>query len=424
MYGPVMDMIPGFKRTDAGTIPDGWDARPLGGYVQFRTGPFGSALHKSDYANDGVPVINPMHIVNARLSPSVSMTVTESAARLLSDFRVKENDILIGRRGEMGRCAVVSNSQIGWVCGTGSMIIRCSAAMEPAFLQRVLSSQRAVAAIESASVGSTMINLNQGALSALIVQIPPPREQRAIAATLSDVDLLLDALNQLAAKKRHLKQAVMQQLLSGQSRLPGFSGKWDDVVLGETVLKIGSGVTPTGGSTVYTHSGRPFLRSQNIGWGKLTLDDVVYISDDIHGLFSGTEIQMGDVFLNITGASIGRSGVADLRVVGGNVNQHVCIIRPAPALLDSRYLNRFLLSEFGQRQIDSFQAGGNRQGLNLGQIRSFIVRRPSLAEQRAIASVLAVMDDELLAIELRRDKTMLFKQGMIQELLTGKTRLL
>jgi type I restriction enzyme S subunit len=292
-----------------------------------------------------------MHIVNARLSPSVSMTVTESAARLLSDFRVKENDILIGRRGEMGRCAVVSNSQIGWVCGTGSMIIRCSAAMEPAFLQRVLSSQRAVAAIESASVGSTMINLNQGALSALIVQIPPPREQRAIAATLSDVDLLLDALNQLAAKKRHLKQAVMQQLLSGQSRLPGFSGKWDDVVLGETVLKIGSGVTPTGGSTVYTHSGRPFLRSQNIGWGKLTLDDVVYISDDIHGLFSGTEIQMGDVFLNITGASIGRSGVADLRVVGGNVNQHVCIIRPAPALLDSRYLNRFLLSEFGQRQI-------------------------------------------------------------------------
>ena len=174
---------------------------------------------------------------------------------------------------------------------------------------------------------------------------------------------------------------------------------------------------------MYTHSGRPFLRSQNVGWGRLILDDVVFISDDIHSLFSGTEIRIRDVFLNITGASIGRSGIANLRVVGGNVNQHVCIIRPVPTLLDSGYLNCFLLSEFGQRQIDSFQAGGNRQGLNLSQIRSFIVRRPSLAEQRAIANVLADLDAELMAIEECRDKTRMLKQGMMQELLTGRTRL-
>jgi type I restriction enzyme S subunit len=139
--------------------------------------------------------------------------------------------------------------------------------------------------------------------------------------------------------------------------------------------------------------------------------------------FASTEIQVGDVFLNITGASIGRSAIADIRVKGGNVNQHVCIIRPKTGELDAGYLNCFLLSTAGQRQIDSFQAGGNRQGLNFGQIRSFRLWSPTVPEQSAIAAVLSDMDAELAALEQRLDKTRALKQGMMQELLTGRTRL-
>ncbi|MDQ3563835.1 MAG: restriction endonuclease subunit S [Pseudomonadota bacterium] len=113
---------PGYKATEVGVIPENWEARKLGGLATFRTGPFGSALHKSDYANDGVPVVNPMHIIDGDIVPTRTMTITESAAKKLSDFRLKVGEIVIGRRGDMGRCAVVRNEHNGWLCGTGSMM--------------------------------------------------------------------------------------------------------------------------------------------------------------------------------------------------------------------------------------------------------------------------------------------------------------
>jgi type I restriction enzyme S subunit len=146
--------------------------------------------------------------------------------------------------------------------------------------------------------------------------------------------------------------------------------EWDVARVGETATKIGSGITPTGGERIYKKEGRPFLRSQNVGWGALLLDDLAFIDETIHSTFPDTEIKVGDVFLNITGASIGRSSVADSRVEGGNVNQDVCIVRVDQRRLVPHFLNLFLLSSAGQRQIDSFQAGGNRQGLNFAQVRS------------------------------------------------------
>lgn len=188
--------------------------------------------------------------------------------------------------------------------------------------------------------------------------------------------------------------------------------------------KIGSGITPTGGSRIYTDFGHVFIRSQNIGWGSLLLDDVVFISNETHETFKGTEIELGDVFLNITGASIGRSAVADERIIGGNVNQHVCIIRVIPEKLYPLYLNLFLLSNMGQRQIDSFQAGGNRQGLNFAQIRSFqLPLPPTLHEQRAIAAALSEVDEEIAALDGMIAKKRDIKQGAMQELLTGQRRL-
>jgi type I restriction enzyme S subunit len=106
-----------------------WKTTHLGECASFRTGPFGSALHKSDYTDDGVPVVNPMHIVEGRIESTRTMTVTEAAARNLADFRLKPGEIVMGRRGDMGRCAVVQPHQSGWLCGTGSMIIRAESAV-------------------------------------------------------------------------------------------------------------------------------------------------------------------------------------------------------------------------------------------------------------------------------------------------------
>ena len=182
-------------------------------------------------------------------------------------------------------------------------------------------------------------------------------------------------------------------------------------------IKVGSGITPTGGDKNYKVKGRPFVRSQNVGWGELILDDVAFIDDEMHRSFDSTEIKTSDVLLNITGASIGRSAVADSRIATGNVNQHVCIIRVKPNELNPFLLNQYLISEYGQRQIDSFQAGGNRQGLNFAQIRSFLIPlSQSLPEQKKISDCLSSVD-ELIAAQARKvDALKTHKRGLMQQL--------
>jgi len=181
--------------------------------------------------------------------------------------------------------------------------------------------------------------------------------------------------------------------------------------LASIITKVGSGITPTGGDKNYTNAGRPFVRSQNIGWGKLILNKMVFIDEETHYSFSSTEIKPFDVLLNITGASIGRSVVADSRIAGGNVNQHVCIIRIDRNKFNPFLLNQFFISADGQRQIDDFQAGGNRQGLNFSQIRSFdIPLPPAETEQQKIAACLSSMDG---LIDLQTEKTNILKSHKI-----------
>ena len=177
-------------------------------------------------------------------------------------------------------------------------------------------------------------------------------------------------------------------------RFPEFTEEWKKTKIGDITSKVGSGVTPKGGSAVYKTSGHLFIRSQNVGNGCFLLDDVAYIDEATHKKQINTELKDGDVLLNITGASIGRTTVVNKNVEGGNVNQHVCIIR----LLEDyspNYICNYLLSYGGQKQIDSFQAGGNREGLNFEQIRSIKFSIPGFREQSKIASLLSLLEERI-----------------------------
>lgn len=405
-----MDVMPGYKQTEVGIFPAEWDIAPLGKHATFRTGPFGSALHKSDYTNDGVPVVNPMHIVDGNIEPTRTMTITEQAAKHLSDFRMSPGEIVIGRRGDMGRCAVVHEYHAGWLCGTGSMIIRPLNA-DAGFLQRVLSSPRAISAIEDASVGTTMVNLNQGTLSGLKVQFPPLPEQRAIAAALSDVDALLGGLDRLIAKKRDLKQAAMQQLLTGQTRLPGFIGTWEELEFGEiasirNVKVAASSVSP----------GTPCVELESIGGegsGRLLMSTVAT------GVSSKYSFRKGDVLFGRLRAYLRKYWLATF--------EGICSTEIWPLIArDTRLCGAFLHLLV---QTDDFvNAAGVSYGTHMPRsdwtvLKKLPVRLPPVPEQTAIAAVLSDMDAELAALEARRDKTRDLKQAMMQELLTGKTRL-
>ena len=177
-------------------------------------------------------------------------------------------------------------------------------------------------------------------------------------------------------------------------RFPEFSGEWKKCTIGGLTIKVGSGVTPRGGEAVYKTEGHPFVRSQNVGLGHLLLDDIAYIDEDTHQRQKNIELQLDDVLLNITGASIGRSAIVTKEIVRGNVNQHVCIIRTKDNLVSS-FLCNFLLSNYGQKQIDSFQAGGNRQGLNFEQIKSIKIAIPTVNEQSKIAQLLQLVEERI-----------------------------
>ena len=163
--------------------------RKLGLYLddflaEIQIGPFGSLLHKSDYVEGGVPLINPMHIIDGQIVPNGAYSVSKQKLKELARYRLQEGDIIMGRRGEMGRCAVARGEHVGMVCGTGSMILRCDPMkVAPDFLAEFIRSPHTVQALENASSGVTMANLNQKSLSTIEANIPPMDIQRRYAET-------------------------------------------------------------------------------------------------------------------------------------------------------------------------------------------------------------------------------------------------
>ena len=184
-------------------------------------------------------------------------------------------------------------------------------------------------------------------------------------------------------------------------RFPGFEGEWEEKKLGNLTTKIGSGKTPKGGSENYTNKGIPFLRSQNIRNGKLNLNDLVYISKDIDDEMKNSRTYYGDVLLNITGASIGRTAINSIVETHANLNQHVCIIR----LKKEYYYNffgQYLLSRKGKRKIFLAQSGGSREGLNFKEIANLKIFTPTIfEEQQKIGKFFSKLDRQ---IELEEQK--------------------
>lgn len=255
-----------------------------------------------------------------------------------------------------------------------------------------------------------MVNLNQGTLAGLTIQFPPLPEQRAIAAALSDVDALLEGLTRLIAKKRDLRQAAMQQLLAGQTRLPGFRGEWDSVDFGgiaviRNVKVLASSVAP--GTRCVE------LESIEQRTGRLLR------SVTAQGSAAKYSFKKGDVLFGRLRAYLRKYWRATF---DGVCSTEVWPLTPS----DDRLLGGFLLllvqtSDFVDAAAVSY--GTHMPRSDWSVLRKVPVQLPSRSEQSAIAAVLSDMDAELSALEARREKTRALKQAMMQELLTGRTRL-
>ena len=237
--------------------------------------------------------------------------------------------------------------------------------------------------------------------------VPPVAEQRVIAAVLSDVDELIGSLEALVAKKRDIKQAAMQQLLTGRVRLPGFGGAWEGRRLGEVAV-VTMGQSPPSASYNASGKGLPLVQGKADIVGRTTIDRV-WTSRPTK------RCTAGDILLTVRApvGSVARAGKAAC------LGRGVCGLR---SLVDGEFLYHALV--LAEARWEEVEQGSTFSAADAGQVTGFHIKVPvDRREQQAIATVLSDMDDEITALERRLDKTRAIKQGMMQQLLTGSIRL-
>ena len=262
-----------------------------------------------------------------------------------------------------------------------------------------------------------MPKINREELAGFSLASPPPGEQRAIAAALADVDALLAKLDQLIAKKRDLKQAAMQQLLTGQTRVPGFSGEWRMTRLGNLAdidpENIGAGTC------------------SDFAFNYIALEDVdrgVLRSHSEHVLASAPSRARRRLRTNDILVSTVRPNLQSHLLFRGAAGNWVCstgfcVVRCREGVTHPAFVFNHLFAGDVNRQIDALLTGSNYPAINSADVRALAIPVPGIAEQTAIATILSDIDAELTALAARREKTRALKQGMMQALLTGRIRL-
>lgn len=202
-------------------LPDSWLWTSLDSLLkEFVTGPFGSALHKSDYVENGIPLVNPINIVDGMIIPDGKKGIDEGTLARLRRFALELGDVVIARRGDMGRCAAVTSNEKNWLCGTGSMILRPTPAVLPEFLSLAIRSSYVVSFLETNSIGTTMKNLNQRTLLAAPIPIPSLQEQQAAICTLEfefgRIKTLVNACRAELGRSTALRRSILKSAFTGQ----------------------------------------------------------------------------------------------------------------------------------------------------------------------------------------------------------------
>ncbi len=402
----------------------GWEEKELGEISEIVRG--GSPRPIQDYITNDIEGLNWLKIADV---PSDSKYITKTKEKVIiealgSTREVNPGDLILSNSMSYGRPYILKTTTCihdGWIA-----IRKISKITFEDYLYYFISSEFSQSYFQVNAAGAAVKNLNAEIIKLLPIYLSKDKaEQQKIASCLSSLDEVITAHGQKLKVLKDHKKGLMQNLFPQEGitfpkfRFPEFEKDrdWEEIELGELAIKVGSGVTPSGGDANYKKSGRPFVRSQNVGWGIFLINDIAFIDEETHQNSINTEIELDDVLLNITGASIGRSVVANHEVCGGNVNQHVCILRTKRDHLDPFFLCQYLISNLGQKQIDSFQAGGNRQGLNFAQIRSFLIPLPkNLKEQQKIASCLSSLDDLITAQTQKIEQLKTHKKGLMQGL--------
>ena len=344
---------------------------------------------KQDKSGCGLPITRIETISDSRVDPQ-RVGFANLSEDDCSNWLLRPGDILfshINSVEHIGKCAIYEGRPEKLVHGMNLLCLRCDPDEVVPEYAKVLIRSPGFRACLSKFINKAVnqASVSIGNLKAIKVEVPCLNEQRRIAATLDKGDELRANRQVTLLNLRSLCTSWFAHLFGDPL---GNTKKWPVVPLGELANYVSSGVTPLGGSTVYTNNGVLFIRSQNVLMGELDLSDAAYITPSMHDAMRRTWVKNGDVLLNITGASIGRVALYKGKDDTANVNQHVCIIRLDRQRVVPEYISATLGYPSFNSHIVKQNAGATRQAFNYEQVRNFIVPLPPVELQSQFATVL------------------------------------
>ena len=308
----------------------------------------------------------------------------------------------------------------------GKILIRKNTSSK--FLYWIMLSPTYLIQIKDKATGSTVRHTSNSSIYSTKIPLPPTIEEQAtIATVLNDTDTLIEHLEKLIAKKRAIKQGTMQQLLTGKKRLPGFSGEWSTKCLRDISFMKGRIGWQGLKQTEFTvNADEPYLiTGMNFKDGKIRWDEVYHVSNERYEIAKEIQLKPNDILMTKDG-TIGKLLFVDIIPFPGKatLNSHLLVFRPIRDSYDPKFLYYQLASKAFKDYIELSKSGSTFFGISQESVGSYPVFLPSTkSEQTAIATILSDMDAEIENLEQKRDKYIMLKQGMMQQLLTGRIRI-
>jgi len=407
-------------------VPKRWKISTLGEICngQLQTGPFGSQLHASEYTPDGIPVVMPLNLINGEVNIEGIARIPVNRSNQLEKHKVRNGDILFSRRGDVTRTALITHNEEGYICGTGCLRARPKDEIKSQFINYFINKPQIKKWLEASAVGQTMPNMNTSILAELPLMVPPLPEQQKIAQILSTWDRAIDTLEALIAAKQKRKTALMQQLLTGKRRLPGFGAPavngmlpegWTKLEIGRLLDRVKKSVQVNLEDSyqeigIRSH-GKGIFHKEVIKGDKLGNKSVFWIEPDCF-------------VVNIVFAweqAVAKTATAEIGMIASH---RFPMYRPKVNQIDLDYLVYLFKTSRGKNLLELASPGGAGRNKTLGQkeFAKLQILVPPFPEQQKIAAILSAADREIEIHQRQLDALKTQKKGLMQQLLTGKKR--
>ena len=407
-----MEVKKGYKHTEVGVIPEDWEILQLEAIVNSQRPICYGIVQTGRSVSNGIRCVRVVDISGGRVNTTNLITTSKEISATYKRTILAKGDLVIALRGKIGELAVIDEELVGANLTRGVALIAPINKHDSGYLCFALSSPQGKYIFEKNLNGSALQEIPIATLRKIPVALPPLSEQRAIAETLGDVDALIGSLEKLIAKKRALKQAAMQELLTGKKRLPGFSGEWEVKRLGEIAKPRTQRIDPR------REGDQEFcIELENIeqNTGLLNGSNSAGSSSSIKSIFHS-----GDVLFGKLRAYLRKYWLAN--------RNGVCSTEIWVLVTDTRLVIPEFLFQIVQTDkfidVASTAYGTHMPRSDWNLVKNLRLELPATQEQSAIATVLSDMNAEIEALEKRLEKTRMLKQGMMQELLSGRTRLI